>query len=220
MSTQILILYYSAYGHMHRMCEAAKEGAESVEGVTALLRRVPETLPQEVLQATGIAKAQEAFAHVPIARLEDLEAADGLLLGIPTRFGNMCAQMRAFLDSTGPLWAKGTLVGKPAGIMTSSATQHGGQETTILTAMVTLLHHGMVLVGLPYTFASQTRLDVVTGCSPYGASTIVGAQGERFPSETELEGARYQGKYLAMLAKALREKREWILSHLREQRRS
>lgn len=217
MPAQILILYYSTYGHMHRMCEAAKEGAESVEGVTAILRRVPETLPQEILEATGIAKAQEAFAHVPITQPEDLEAADGLLLGIPTRFGNMCAQMRAFLDRTGPLWAKGALVGKPAGIMTSSATQHGGQETTILTAMVTLLHHGMVLVGLPYTFASQTRLDEITGCSPYGASTITGAQGERFPSQGELEGAHYQGRYLAMVARALYEEREQMLYFLKGQ---
>lgn len=215
MSTQVLILYYSAYGHMHRMCEAAREGVESVEGATAVLRRVPETLPQEILEATGIARAQEAFAHVPIAQPEDLETADAVLFGIPTRFGNMCAQMRAFLDATGPLWARGALVGKPAGVMVSSATQHGGQETTILSALVTLLHHGMIIVGLPYTFTLQTRLDEVTGCSPYGASTITGPQGERFPSETELAGARYQGKYLAIVAKAMKAKREWMLGLLR-----
>ncbi|MCS7242959.1 MAG: NAD(P)H:quinone oxidoreductase [Candidatus Caldatribacterium sp.] len=215
MPTKILILYYSAYGHMHRMCEAAKEGAESVDGVVAVLKRVPETLPSEILEATGIAQAQKAFAHIPQATLDDLEEADGILLGIPTRFGNMCAQMRAFLDSTGPLWAKGALVGKPAGIMTSSATQHGGQETTILTAMVTLLHQGMILVGLPYTFAPQTRIDEVSGCSPYGASTITGPQGERMPSKVELDGARYQGKYLASVAKALKEQREKVLEALR-----
>lgn len=215
MPTKILILYYSAYGHMHRMCEAAKEGAESVDGVVAVLKRVPETLPSEILEATGIAQAQKAFAHIPQATLDDLEEADGILLGIPTRFGNMCAQMRAFLDSTGPLWARGALVGKPAGIITSSATQHGGQETTILTAMVTLLHQGMILVGLPYTFAPQTRIDEVSGCSPYGASTITGPQGERMPSKVELDGARYQGKYLASVAKALKEQREKVLEALR-----
>lgn len=214
MQLQVLILYYSAYGHMHRMCQAAKEGAESVEGVEAILRRVPETLPQEILEATGIAEVQKGFAHIPVATLSDLESADAVLFGIPTRFGNMCAQMRAFLDGTGPLWAKGALVGKPAGVMTSSATQHGGQETTLITAMVTLLHQGMVVVGLPYTFAAQTRIDEVTGCSPYGASTLTGSQGERFPSENELAGARYQGKYLALVAKALKERRSEMLDHL------
>lgn len=214
MGLQLLILYYSAYGHMHRMCEAAKEGAESVEGVTAMLRRVPETLPQEILEAAGVAQAQKAFAHVPIASLSDLEEADAVLFGVPTRFGNMCAQMRAFLDSTGPLWAKGALVGKPAGVMTSSATQHGGQETTIITFMITLLHHGMVVVGLPYTFSDQSRVDQVSGCSPYGASTITGSQGERFPSERELAGARYQGKYLALVARALKEHRFAVLAEL------
>lgn len=216
MPVNLLIVYYSAYGHMHRMCEAAKEGAESIDGVTATLRRVPETLPQEILEITGIARAQKAFAHVPEVTLNDLEEADAILFGIPTRFGNMCAQMRAFLDSTGPLWAKGALLGKPAGVMTSSATQHGGQETTILTTMVTLLHHGMVLVGLPYAFTPQSRIDTVTGCSPYGASTITGPQGERFPSPEELEGARFQGRYLAAVAKALKGEREAILRALSE----
>lgn len=215
MPTKVLILYYSAYGHMHRMCEAAKEGAESIDDVTATLKRVPETLPQEILETTGIAKAQKAFAHIPEATLRDLEEADAILFGIPTRFGNMCAQMRAFLDSTGPLWAKGALVGKPASIMTSSATQHGGQETTILTAMVTLLHHGMILVGLPYTFSAQTGIEEVSGCSPYGASTITGPQGERMPSPVELSGGRYQGRYLASVAKALKAQREQILGALR-----
>lgn len=215
MPTNLLIVYYSAYGHMHRMCEAAKEGAESISGVTATLKRVPETLPREILEVTGIARVQKAFAHVPEVTLSDLEEADAILFGIPTRFGNMCAQMRAFLDSTGPLWAKGALAGKPAGIMTSSATQHGGQETTILTAMVTFLHHGMILLGLPYTFSAQTRIDEVSGCSPYGASTITGPQGERMPSQTELDGARYQGRYLASVAKALKEHREEVLKALR-----
>ncbi len=215
MSTQVLILYYSAYGHMHRMCEAAREGVESVEGATAVLRRVPETLPQEIPEATSIARAQEAFAHVPIAQFEDLETADAVLFGIPTRFGNVCAQTRAFPDATGPLWARGSTRWKASGVMVSSATQHGGQEATILSALVTLLHHGMIIVGLPYTFTLQTRLDEVTGRSPYGASTITGPQGERFPSETELAGARYQGKYLATVAKTMKEKRGWILSLLR-----
>ncbi|MEN3188961.1 MAG: NAD(P)H:quinone oxidoreductase [Atribacterota bacterium] len=214
MELRLLVLYYSAYGHMHRMCEAAKEGAESVKDVIAVLRRVPETLPQDILESTGIAQAQKAFAHVPVADLSDFEEADAVLFGVPTRFGNMCAQMRAFLDSTGPLWAKGVLVGKPAGVMTSSATQHGGQETTIITVMVTLLHHGMILVGLPYAFNEQVGVDQVSGCSPYGASTITGGRGERFPSERELAGARYQGKYLALVAWALKERRSKILDGL------
>ena len=200
---KILVLFYSTYGHVWRMAEAVAEGVREVAGAEVVLKRVPETLPQEVLEKMGAVEAQKAFAHIPVAQPNELAEYDAIIFGTPTRFGNMTAQMRAFLDATGGLWAKGALVGKVGSVFVSSATQHGGQESTILSFHTTLLHHGMVLVGLPYVFQDQTRTDEITGGSPYGASTIVGSQGERMPSENELAGARFQGKYVAEITEKL-----------------
>ena len=199
----ILIVYYSMYGHIYRMAEAAKEGAASVDGSSVQMLRVPETLPEAVLQKMGAWEAQQSMAHVPVCKVGDLASADAILFGTPTRFGNMCGQMRQFLDATGALWATGALVGKVGSVFTSSGTQHGGQESTILTFHVTLLHHGMVIVGLPYAFAGQTRTDEITGGSPYGASTIVGGDGSRMPSENELAAARFQGRHVAEITAKL-----------------
>ena len=196
----VLIVFYSMYGHIYRMAEAVKEGAAGVKGAEVKLCRVPETLPDEVLGKMGALETKKTWAHIPVCTVDDLAAADAILFGAPTRFGNMCGQMRQFLDATGGLWAKGALVGKVGSVFTSSATQHGGQESTILSFHVTLLHHGMVIVGLPYAFQGQTRMDEITGGSPYGASTIAGGDGSRMPSENELAAARYQGKHVAEIA--------------------
>ena len=199
----VLIVYYSMYGHIHRMAEAAKEGAGSVSGADVRICRVPETLPEEVLEKMGALETQKSLAHVPVCKVDDLAAADAIIFGTPTRFGNMCGQMRQFLDATGGLWAKGALVGKVGSVFTSGATQHGGQESTILSFHFTLLHQGMVIVGLPYTFTGQMRIDEITGGSPYGASTIAGGDGKRMPSENELAAARFQGKHVAEIAAKL-----------------
>lgn len=199
----VLIVYYSMYGHIHRMAEAVKEGASSVSGADVRICRVPETLPEEVLEKMGALETQKSLAHVPVCKVDDLAAADAIIFGTPTRFGNMCGQMRQFLDATGGLWAKGALVGKVGSVFTSSATQHGGQESTILSFHFTLLHQGMVIVGLPYTFTGQMRIDEITGGSPYGASTIAGGDGKRMPSENELAAARFQGKHVAEIAAKL-----------------
>lgn len=201
---KILIVYYSTYGHIRKMAEAVAEGAREVEGVDAVMRRVPETLTQEILENMGAVEAQRAQSHVPLCSVEELASADAVIFGTPTRFGNMCGQMRQFLDATGQLWAQGSLVGKVGSVFTSSATQHGGQESTILSFHITLLHHGFVIVGLPYAFQGQTRIDEITGGSPYGASTIAGGSGERMPSENELEAARFQGKHVATIASKLK----------------
>jgi len=156
------------YGHIHRMAEAVAEGAREIEGAEILIRRVPETLPEEVLKKMGSLDAQKSFATIPICTLDELASADSVIFGTPTRFGNMCGQMRQFLDSTGGLWAKGALVGKVGSVFASSGTQHGGQESTILSFHITLLHHGMIIVGLPYSFQGQTRTDEVSGGSPTG----------------------------------------------------
>jgi NAD(P)H dehydrogenase (quinone) len=197
---KILLVYYSMYGHIYEMVKAAAEGAKGVPGAEVVIKRVPETLPAEVLGKMGALDAQKAQAAVPVCAVEDLSAADAIIFATPTRFGNMCGQMRQFLDSTGGLWAKGALVGKVGSVMTSSATQHGGQESTILSFHTTLLHHGMVIAGLPYTYQGQMDIKEITGGSPYGATTIAGGQGERQPSKNELDGARYQGRYAALLA--------------------
>ena len=197
---KVLIVYYSMYGHVLRLAEAVAEGAREVTGTEVELRRVPETLPEEVLKKMGALEPQKAFAHIPVCKVEELASADAIIFGTPTRFGNMCGQMRQFLDATGQLWAKGGLVGKVGSVFTSSATQHGGQESTLLTFHITLLHHGMIVVGLPYSFQGQMRIDEITGGSPYGASTIAGGQGERMPSENELAAARFQGKHVATIA--------------------
>ena len=198
-----LIVYYSMYGHIHKMAEAVAEGVREVPGAEAVLRRVPETLSEEVLKKMGALEAQKSFAHVPIATVDELASADAIIFGTPTRFGNMCGQMRQFLDGTGELWAKGALVGKVGSVFASSATQHGGQESTILSFHTTLLHQGMIVVGLPYSFQGQMRIDEITGVSPYGASTIAGGKGERMPSRNELAAARFQGKHVATIASKL-----------------
>jgi NAD(P)H dehydrogenase (quinone) len=200
---RVLVVYYSVYGHVYRLAEAAAEGAKQVEGAEAEMRRVPETLPDEILKQIGAIESQKAFAHVPVCTVDDLAAADAIIFGTPTRFGNMCGQMRQFLDGTGPLWTKGALVGKVGSAFTSTGTHQGGQETTMLSTILTLLHQGLIIVGLPYTFKGQSRIDEITGGSPYGASIIAGPQGERIPSENELAAARFQGKHVATITSRL-----------------
>jgi NAD(P)H dehydrogenase (quinone) len=200
---KVLVVFYSLYGHVYKMAEAVCAGARELSGVSVDLRRVPETLPKEVLEKMGAIEAQKAFSHIPVCTVEELAQADAIIFGTPTRYGNMCGQMRQFLDATGQLWVKGALVGKVGSVFASTATQHGGQESTILSFHTTLLHHGMVIVGLPYAFQGQMRSDEITGCSPYGASTIAGGKGERAPSENELAGARFQGKHVAQIASKL-----------------
>lgn len=200
---KVLVVYYSLYTHTHRMAEAVAEGINSVPGAEAVLRRVPETLSPEIIAKMGATEAQKSMAHIPICTIDELPEADAIIFGTPTRFGNMCGQMRQFLDATGSLWAKGALIGKVGSVFASSNTQHGGQESTILSFHTTLLHHGFVVVGLPYAFQGQTRTDEIMGCSPYGASTIAGASGECMPSQNELDGARFQGKHVAEIASKL-----------------
>jgi len=200
---KVLVVFYSMYGHIYRLAEAIAQGAREVVGTQVEIRRVPETLPEEVLKKMGAVEPQKAFAYIPVCKVEELASAEAIIFGTPTRFGNMCGQMRQFLDATGQLWANGALVGKVGSVFTSSATQHGGQESTILSFHITLLHQGMVIVGLPYAFQGQMRIDEITGGSPYGASTIAGGQGERMPSENELAAARFQGKHVATIASKL-----------------
>jgi NAD(P)H dehydrogenase (quinone) len=202
---KILIVFYSTYGHVYQMAKAVAEGARQVAGADVDIRQVPETLPDEVLEKMGAVEAKKAFSQVPVCTVEELKEADAVIFGTPTRFGNMCGQMRQFLDATGQLWANGSLIGKVGSVFVSSATQHGGQESTILSFHTTLLHQGFVVVGLPYSFQGQMRIDEVTGGSPYGASTIAGGDGARMPSENELEGARFQGKHVAEIAAKLAE---------------
>ncbi|HEY9161896.1 MAG TPA: NAD(P)H:quinone oxidoreductase [Desulfomonilia bacterium] len=200
---KVLVVFYSMYGHIYKMAKAVAEGANEVDGAEVKLRRVPETLSDEILKKMHAIETGKMFADVPVCSMDELAGADAIIFGTPTRFGNMCAQMRQFLDATGGLWAKRSLVGKVGSVFTSSGTQHGGQESTILSFHTTLLHHGMIIVGLPYSFDGQSRTDEVAGCSPYGASTIAGPSGERSPSTNELDGARYQGRHVAMIARKL-----------------
>lgn len=200
---KVLVCFYSTFGHIYKMAEAVADGARDVRNADVDLRRVQETLPEEILRKMGAWDAQKEFAGIPLCTIEDLASADAIVFGTPTRFGNMSGQMRQFLDSTGGLWAKGALVDKVGSVFASTATQHGGQESTILSFHVTLLHHGMIVVGLPYTFQAQSRIDEITGGSPYGASTIVGTKGERMPSENELAAARFQGRRVAEIAARL-----------------
>ncbi|WP_374656497.1 NAD(P)H:quinone oxidoreductase [Phenylobacterium sp.] len=193
--TKVLVLYHSTYGHLETMAKAVAEGARDA-GAQVDIKRVPETVPAELAKASGYKLDQEA----PIATVDDLANYDAIILGVGTRYGRMAAQMAAFWDQTGGLWAKGALVGKVGGVFTSTATQHGGQETTIISTLTQLLHHGMVVVGLPYAWAGQVKLDEITGGSPYGASTITGGDGSRLPSANELDGARFQGRHLAQIA--------------------
>ena len=197
---KILILYYSSYGHVERMAQAIAEGVASVTGATATIKRVPELVSDELARKAGLKTEQKA----PVASVEELAEYDAILFGTPTRFGNMAAQMRNFLDQTGGLWVKGALVGKVGSVFVSTGTQHGGQETTITSFHNTLLHHGMIIVGLPYAFPGLTRMDEVTGGSPYGASTLAGADGSRQPSANELAGAHFQGRHVAEIAARLK----------------
>jgi NAD(P)H dehydrogenase (quinone) len=197
--TKVLILYYSAYGHMERMAQAVAEGVREA-GAHADIKRVPELVPEEIAKKSGFKLDQAA----PIATVSELPDYDAIIFGSGTRFGVVTSQMRNFLDQTGPLWATGALVGKVGSVFTGSGTQHGGQESTVLTMIPTLLHQGMVVVGLPYTFQGQSRTDEITGGSPYGASTITKPDGSRMPSENELAGARFQGRHVAQIAAKLK----------------
>ncbi|MPZ08650.1 MAG: NAD(P)H:quinone oxidoreductase [Kiloniellaceae bacterium] len=197
--TNVLVLYYSSYGHIETMAGAVAEGAKSVAGTEVTVKRVPELMPEEVAKKAGVKLDQVA----PIAKPEELADYDAVIFGTPTRFGNMAAQMRNFLDQTGALWMKGSLVGKVGSVFASTATQHGGQETTITSFHTTLLHQGMVIVGLPYTCQEQMTLDEIAGGSPYGATTIAGSDGSRQPSEKELTMARFQGRHVAEIAAKL-----------------
>jgi len=199
----ILVIFYSMYGHTYEMAKAVVEGAEEVEKAEVELMRVEETIPEETLEEIGAKEAQEQFKDVPVADVEDLKGRDAIIFGSPTRYGNMTGQMRNFLDQTGELWQNGDLIGVVGSVFTSTATQHGGQESTILSFHPTLLHLGMVIVGLPYSFEGQFEIGEVTGGSPYGASTIAGPSGERTPTDNELEGARFQGKHVAKIAKKM-----------------
>jgi NAD(P)H dehydrogenase (quinone) len=200
---KVKVVFYSMYGHIYKMAEAVAEGAREVKGAEVELLQVPELVPDEVLEKSGAKKAREAFAHIPTAKPDDLADADALIFGAPTRFGNMCAQMRNFLDQTGGLWSKGALVGKVGSVFPSTGTQHGGQETTITSFHTTLLHQGMVIVGLPYSETRQMTVDEVSGGSPYGATTITASDGSRMPSENELAMARFQGRHVANIAQKL-----------------
>lgn len=196
---KVLVLYYSSWGHVETMANAVAEGARSVEGVEVDVKRVPELVPDTIASQFHYKTEQAA----PIATPDELANYDGIIIGTPTRFGAAAAQMRNFLDQTGGLWAKGALIGKVGGAFASTATQHGGQETTLFNIITTLLHHGMVVAGLPYSFAGQSTLDEVSGGSPYGATTLSASDGSRQPSANELDGARFQGRHIAELAKKL-----------------
>lgn len=196
--TKVLVLYYSSYGHIEKMAEAVAEGVREA-GAEAVIKRAPETVPDDVARQSGFKINQKA----PIASAAELADYDAVIIGTPTRFGNMAAQMKNLLDQTGGLWMQGKLIGKVGSVFTSTATQHGGQESTILSTHTVLLHQGMVIVGLPYSFQGQMGVTEITGCSPYGASTIAGGDGSRQPSENELAGARFQGRHVAEIAAKL-----------------
>lgn len=196
---KVLVLYYSAYGHVERMAQAVAEGARSVSGTEVAVKRVPDLVSEEVARKAGMKVDQKA----PLATVDELSSYDAIIFGTPTRFGNMTAQMRNFLDQTGGLWMKGALVGKVGSVFASTGTQHGGQETTITSFHSTLLHQGMIIVGLPYSFAGLLRMDEISGGTPYGATTLAKADGSRQPSENELDGARFQGRHVAEIATRL-----------------
>jgi len=196
--TKVLVLYYSSYGHIETMAAAAAQGVREA-GAEAVIKRVPELVPDEIARKSGFKLDQQA----PIATVAELPDYDAIIFGVPTRFGNMPAQMKSFLDQTGGLWMQGKLIGKVGSVFTSTATQHGGQESTILSTHTVLLHQGMVIVGLPYSFQGQMGLGEISGGSPYGASTIAGGDGSRQPSENELAGARFQGRHVAQIAAKL-----------------
>ncbi|HOX39967.1 MAG TPA: NAD(P)H:quinone oxidoreductase [Candidatus Brocadiia bacterium] len=203
MPTKVQVVFYSTYGHVYRMAEAVAQGAREVEGVEVSLFQVPELMPDDILEKIGAKAARKAFAHIPMAEPERLAEADAIIFGTPTRFGNMAAQMRNFLDRTGGLWMKGALIGKVGSVFASTATQHGGQETTITSFHSTLFHHGMIVVGVPYSQQGLVNMSEITGGTPYGATTLAGPDGSRLPSENELAIARFQGRHVAGIAKKL-----------------
>jgi len=204
---KVNVIFHSIHGHIYKMAEAVAAGIREVEGAEVGIYQVPETLPHEIIEKMGAIETKKLFAHIPVLTrdiYEDvLAGADALIFGTPTRFGMMTAEMRTVLDGLGGLWSQDAFVGKVGSVFTSSATQHGGQESTILTFHVSLLHLGMIIVGLPYAEKRQMRVDEITGGSPYGVSTIAGGDGSRQPSENELAMARYQGRHVAQIAKKL-----------------
>lgn len=203
MKARVLVVFYSTYGHIWKMAEAIAEGAREVADAEVAVKQVPELLSDEVLTKMGALDARKAFASVPVAKSAELADYDAIIFGTPTRFGNMTAQMRSFLDQTGGLWAKGALVGKVGSVFASTGTQHGGQETTITSFHTTLLHHGMIIVGCPYSEQGLTNMKEITGGTPYGATTLAGSDGSRQPSANELGIARFQGRHVATIARQL-----------------
>jgi NAD(P)H dehydrogenase (quinone) len=206
MSAKVHVIFYSTYGHVFRLAEAIVEGAKTVRGAEVQLFRVAETLPDDALAKMGAHEARKAWAHLPVADPRTLDQADAIILGCPTRYGSVTAQMRAFLDNTGQHWVKGTLIGKLGSGFTSTGTQHGGQETTLLTLATWFFHHGMLISGVPYSSQELLNMTEMTGGSPYGAGTIAGPKGERQPSHNELAIARAQGKHVAEIAAKLARK--------------
>ena len=204
MSTKVYVVFYSMYAHVYQLAEAIAEGAKDIDQTEVSLFQVPELMSDENIEKSGAKEAKESFSHIPIISPDQLGDADAIIFGTPTRFGNMAAQMRNFLDQTGGLWMKGGLIGKVGSVFTSTGTQHGGQETTITSFHTTLLHHGMVIVGVPYSEQRLMNMDEITGGTPYGASTLAGADGSRQPSENELEIARFQGRHVAEVAQKLK----------------
>lgn len=203
MSVKVQIVFHSLYTHVYQLAVAIAEGAREVSGSEVLLAQVPETLPAEILEKMGATAAKKSFAHIPVADPHALADADAIILGTPTRFGASTAQMQAFLDATGGLWAKGALIGKVGSAFTSTASQHGGQETTLVHLHTFFYHQGMLVSGVPYSAQELLNLDEITGGSPYGASTIAGPRGERTPTANELAIARFQGKHVAQIAAKL-----------------
>ena len=197
---KVLVVCYSLYGHVYRMAQEVEAGAGEVQGTETALKRVPETLSPEVIESMGATEFQRTFSQVPVCQPDELADYDAIVFGTPTRFGNMCGQMRQFLDATGGLWANGALIGKLGSVFTSTATQHGGQESTLLSFHTSLLHHGMLVVGLPYAFDGQMNNEEIIGGTPYGATTVAGTQGESSPGKIDLAGARFQGRHVAELA--------------------
>ncbi|HEY5070231.1 MAG TPA: NAD(P)H:quinone oxidoreductase [Candidatus Acidoferrum sp.] len=203
MSIKVQVIFYSMYGHVFKMAQAVSEGVKQVSGAEVSLYQVAELIPDDILEKYGAKAAKASFANVTLASVDKLAEANAIIFGTPTRFGNMAAQMRNFLDQTGALWGKGALVGKVGSVFASTGTQHGGQETTITSFHSTLLHHGMIIVGVPYTESGLTYMDGISGGTPYGATTLAGSDGKRQPSENELKIARFQGKHVAEIATKL-----------------
>ncbi len=203
MGVKVHVIFYSMYGHVYRMAEVVVAGVKEVSGAEAGLFQVAELTPDAVLEKSGAKAARAAFAQVPVATMDTLTEPQAIIFGTPTRFGNMAAQMRNFLDQTGALWAKGSLIGKIGSVFASTASQHGGQETTITSFHATLLHHGMILVGVPYSESGLTNMADISGGTPYGATTLAGADGSRQPSQNELKIARFQGRHVVEIASKL-----------------